>query len=1194
MNIRFEIWLAGAVALGSASAPAATNSQPPRLAAELDAPLLFVKRQPYFSDHIYDDYYTWHPGGGIYVIENPSAPRQERKVRAVIDPTTRETLGEGVYRDPDLSWDATRILFAFKGARDGDTAIYEIGLDGRGLRQLTQPALSCQLAPPKRALGKGHHDISPAYLPDGRIVFTSTRQGGRVPCFNSEVDTLHVMNADGSGAHPISVNNVNEFDPAVLPDGRVLYGRWEYVDKTALYLQSLWVCHPDGSHEEAFFGNNMARPTAFLDARPVPGSHLVVASLTPHNGQSVGAIAMIDTHLGKNGLHAIHNFTPEHPTEMDQGLKRGPCDPWPLSPDLVLIANNATNYKHGVLELIARDGRREVVHGEPDISCYSPMLVKPRAVPPVLPSHAQPGQPGRFLVEDIYRGLDGVARGSVKKLRVLEETARISGIPGGGRWWNQAFLVSWQGAYTVKNFLGVVPVHEDGSAYFEAPPGRALYLQALDGDGRLVQSMRTFVQATPGVTRSCVGCHESKASGPMAASRDARALQRQPSRLQPESWGSGFVDYPTMIQPILDRHCVRCHGGPEGIAAGMDLSGGWTWAFNLSYETLLKNTQSGFLNCVNEAVKTAEILPPRTHGSGVAPLGRLLLQGHGGRLPQLTRSERDLLMAWMDGNCNYLGTWDWTEHATCNAILDAGNSLASSMKQSGCTRCHEAKVGNDWINLQRPEWSRMLRAPMAASSSSLALGWCRERKARAVLPLVKQTAQPPDVFAPKSTPPPHPGDAVAFTFVSTADTNYQAMLAIIRRARAEALAEPRVDMPGAGIEPGECRQLVTLGLPEKLPGFRAAAQPDGAVELTWERSAPLIGLSFELHRGRVGWFTPRPETRLGRTSRFSFLDTNAGWGRSYYALVPVNQNGRRSAPVRTSVHVNSVAAPSPPAAVRATAHPGECALEWDAPGEAVLRYDIYRSSAGQSPLMKLNSSPITTPFFTDREVSGHTAYRYAVRTVNRIGLESPPTTSATITALPERREPVFTLSFAKAPAGRDANGNVVAGKRHGGAQLTEEGLDLRAGGHATFPHQPEFDLAPRFAVECRVHLEAAGESPVLLSCGQYDGAGWFLQRFGSGWRWHLGGTSCDGGQPALNRWIHLRATFDGRRARLFQDGVEVASVPCAPNRARWDGPLFVGQYSAPGPNFQVKGRITDVKIYHSASPATPLAAARKP
>ena len=55
-----------------------------------------------------------------------------------------------------------------------------------------------------------------------------------------------------------------------------------------------------------------------------------------------------------------------------------------------------------------------------------------------------------------------------------------------------------------------MPVEPDGSAYFEVPPGRAVYLQALDADGRLVQSMRTFVQAAPGTTRSCIGCHEYK------------------------------------------------------------------------------------------------------------------------------------------------------------------------------------------------------------------------------------------------------------------------------------------------------------------------------------------------------------------------------------------------------------------------------------------------------------------------------------------------------------------------------------------------------------------------------------------------------------------------------------------------------------------------------------------------------------
>ncbi|MBM3501689.1 MAG: hypothetical protein FJX74_23800, partial [Armatimonadetes bacterium] len=384
--------------------------------ARLRAPLLFVKQHPYFAGHIYDSYYTWHPGGGIYVRENPADLDGPSQVRPIIDPSTAATLGAGVYRDPDLSWDATRLLFAYKPAANLRTNLYEIGLDGAGLRRLTDSDL--------------YDDIGPAYLPDGRLVFTSTRPRALVPCFNSGVDTLHVVNADGSGLRSISSNNVTEFDPSITEDGRVLYGRWEYVDKTALYMQSLWTALPDGTHEEALFANNLSMPTALLDARAVPGGRHVVASLTPHNGQAVGAIGLIDPQLGKNNLAAISNLTPEYPTRMDQGLTVGPCDPWPLSDQDVLIANNAVG-AHGIIELIDREGNRELVHCEPDISCYAPMPVAPRARPPVMPDGAGGGQPGRFLVVDVYQGLAGVPRGEVKRLRLLEETARTSGIPPG-------------------------------------------------------------------------------------------------------------------------------------------------------------------------------------------------------------------------------------------------------------------------------------------------------------------------------------------------------------------------------------------------------------------------------------------------------------------------------------------------------------------------------------------------------------------------------------------------------------------------------------------------------------------------------------------------------------------------------------------------------------------------------------------
>ncbi|MDZ7620427.1 MAG: hypothetical protein U1E05_25775, partial [Patescibacteria group bacterium] len=616
---------------------------------KLDAPLLFVKRHSYTGIHIYDTFYKWPPGGGgIYVLENPAAPRDQWRVRTVIDETTPGTLGHGVYSYPNLSWDAKRLLFCFKGEPEGDTSIYEIGVDGGNLRRVTDPG-------PANAWyegrGGGQHDVAPAYLPDDRIVFLSTRPSGLVPCNNTGVAILHVMNADGSDMHSISVNNVNEFDPSILPDGRILFGRWEYIDKNALTIQSLWTVNPDGTQETAFYANNMVFPESILGARPVPDSHLIVGTFAKHNGVPRGSIALVDPRMGKNNVAAITNL--EHPA--DPTFDRGDsCEPWPVSDALFLFSGRPEGAERNALEMLDRSGNRVVLMADPDICLHSPMLVKPRPRPPILPTTVdRTARTGRFFLQDIYQGLDGVRRGEVKQLRVLEETSRVSATGMGGSPFNQTFLISCALAWSPKNFLGVVPVDDDGSAYFDVPSGRAVYLQALDADGRLVQSMRSFVQAAPGTTRSCVGCHEHKSSTTASSAGLPAILGREPSPLKPEAWGSGYIDYPSMVQPVLDRNCVRCHGGPEGMGGGMDLSGGWTEFFNISYENLTSRRKSQLtaywiagIDCMNgTALWSSQLFPPRSHGSGAAPLADVLVSGHEGRLADLTRAERDLIMA---------------------------------------------------------------------------------------------------------------------------------------------------------------------------------------------------------------------------------------------------------------------------------------------------------------------------------------------------------------------------------------------------------------------------------------------------------------------------------------------------------------------------------------------------------------------
>lgn len=1205
------VGLLGAMPLRVA-APADPAPVPPTVEQQmrnlLDAPLLFTKRHSYTGIHIYDTFYKWPPGGGgIYVLENPSAPQSEWKVRPVIDPTTPGTLGVGVYTHPELSWDAKKLLFCFKGEPTGSTSIYEINVDGTGLRRLTDPEPLCAC---HKGSGGGLHDVAPAYLPDGRIVFLSTRPSGLVPCNNTGVGILHVMNADGSDVHAISVNNVNEFDPSILSDGRVLFGRWEYVDKNALTIQSLWTCNPDGTQETAFYANNSVFPEAILDAREVPGTQIIVGTFAKHNSTPRGSIGLVDPRLGKNGVRPLVNL--EHPD--DPTFDRGDsCEPWPVTQDVFLFSGRPPGENRNVLEMIDRQGRRLVLMADPEICLHAPMLVKPRPVPRVIPDQIdRNARTGRFFLQDIYRGLDGVRRGEIKRLRVIEETSRVSPTMMGGSPYNQTFLVSAALAFSAKNYLGVVPVAEDGSAYFEAPSGRAVYFQALDAEGRLVQSMRTFVQAAPGTTRSCVGCHEYKYSA--TANDGLRGMMgREPDRLQPESWGSGYVDYPTMVQPVLDKHCARCHGGKEDIAAGLDLTGGWTEHFSISYENLVSRRETQLvaywiagIDCMNgTALWSSRLFGPRAHGSGAAPLAKLLVEGHGGKIPDLSRAERDLLMAWIDTNGLYHGTWDQNENGCAiKHWKQTQQALVAEMKGAGCLKCHgEADrplfFENDWINLREPEHSRILRAPLAKGAEGFGLGLCRDRKvdpARQRIHLLRtgyaHAVLPPEAFPKHPIVPPDPGGEPAASFASTQDPHYQAMLSIIRDSRARALAAPRVDMPGAERVAGACRTFLPPPLPDAAPPLTAALGEDGLVLLRWERSARTIGLEAELHRAAEAGFAPSEKTMLLQTALFEHADRTPPVGPQHYALVLVSEEGR-SRPAYASVTVPPPAPPPAPTGLKTVPASAAVRLEWRAPPGAVAGYHVYRAKAGTEQIERLTVEPVRLPSYSDASAEVQVPYRYVVRAVSARGAESGPSEPVEAVARVVQ-EPVFAVPLEQDARAIVLGGETVQGKVQGPARAAGGVLDVRQGGRLTWPHRAEFDPQQPLSVECWVHFDKPGVMPVVVSCGVWRQAGWFLQRIGGQWRWHVGGVDCDGGKPADGQWMHVVAVYDGRALRVFQDGVKVAEQPGPVKTDPWPGELHLGAYSgSPGPEFQVAGRIAGLKIYHRAVAAEEAAATAK-
>lgn len=1185
-------------AINPAFAQELTNSQDDKaviekeLLSQLDAPLLFVKRHSYTGIHIYDTFYKWPPGGGgIYILENPSAPRAEWKIRTVIDESSTNTLGAGVYTHPEISWDGDKILFCYKGTPTDSTSIYEININGDGLRRITDPSCTLDLY---HGSNHGQHDIAPSYLPDDRIVFVTTRIGGLVPCANEGVSILHVMNADGTDMHPISVNAETEFDPSVLPDGRILFGRWEYVDKNALTIQSLWTIYPDGTKETAVYANNMVFPESVLDARPVPGSRLIAATLAKHNHTPRGSIAIIDPFVGKNDPAAIFNF--EHPDDPTYDLGDS-CEPYPLNDDTVIFSGRPDGHKRNAIEMMNRKGQRVTVLSDTNICLHAPMLVKKRPRPAMLPDMIDRSKTtGAFYVQDVYDGLIGIERGEAKWLRVIEETSRVSASPRSPNPYNQTFLVSGALAFATKIYHGIMPINEDGSIYFEAPSGRAIYLQVLDKDKRLIQSMRTFVQAAPGTIRSCIGCHEKKSNAPSSAMRPAsKSLQGKPAQIKPESWGTGYMDYPSMIQPIWDRHCVKCHGGEDGINARLDLSGGWTSHFNISYENLADRRETQLtaylisgIDCMNGTAHwSSQLFAPRSFGSATAPLAKVIMSGHVGRIKKMTETERDLVMAWIDSNGLYYGSWDYTDHGYfLKAWKDTVDKLTAEMAKADCSRCHDKYFANDWVNLEKPEFSRILRAPLAEGKKGYGLAICRNHKMdpkRNRIRLLRNgyahAVKPISEFAPEPVPPIQEGGQPEPSFASTDDPLYNTMLKIIRQGRAQAMTTPRVDMPGAVIIPGKSRMLILPEVPEQAPEIRTSINSDGVACLEWERSAAIIGLTSEVHRGTSKNFTTGPETLIIETPLTSFMDTDVPPGKQYYALVLSNGN-KRSKPSYAALNVPKPIPPQKPTDLTARPAPYIIYLDWKAAPEDTANYHVYRKNGKDGSSEKLTDQPLASTSYCDLGAKPGHPYTYFVCAVNKRGTESDPSETITVSSL-ATQDPVLSITMDNGPEAILGDGSVMKGESSGAVSGKGNILNLNKGGYITFPHMTILEPGRIIAVECWVHMESLEGIPVLLSSGLYAEHGWFLQAIGGRWRWHVGGVSCDGGQTVINKWTHLMAAKNGNEFCLYQDGKKVAGTN-APSSSGFSGrKLFAGQYSGVvDPQFQVKGRLAGIKIYH--------------
>jgi hypothetical protein len=698
--------------------------------------LLINKRPPPAYSHQSRQYLGRYslPGPGLVVLESW---KDEPKETVLL----QGKLPVGSVLHPDLSFDAKQVLFSFCDHSEPDPNlrrffIYEIGVDGSRLRQLT----GTEDDPLAGADGRQTaliEDYDPCYLPDGGLAFVSTRLQAHVRCqyggryFANFV--LYRADADGSNIRRLSFGEAPEWEPSMLEDGRIIYTRWDYVNRHDTLFQSLWVTRPDGTAVAHVYGNYTRNPCTTAEPRAVPGSHKIVTTAVAHHGYTAGSIIVVDPRESQEGETPITRITPEIQFPETEGWPVGAyANPYPFSEDLFLVACTPdTLVREGKVQrasaygiyLIDTLGGRELIYRDPNMSCFSPIPIRPRPAPPVLPSAVEKGEAtGVFYVNNVYQSTQVIPSGSIKSLRVVrlfEQTVETP--PSRGK-----AIIDMP-----KRILGSVPVGEDGSAAFRAPAGKPLLFQLLDENDMAVMSMRTLVYLQPGEVVGCVGCHEprDRATRPVALPGGVTIHDLKPPAGPRYEGGLSFA---RTVQPVLDRYCIGCHG-LDKTEGDVDLLGTLkhvtfpypTWPgpnkmiVSHAYESLMNRPE---LVAIAQRNFETDFSTPRDYFAHAGTLAGMLLAGHpdaeGKARVTLDRESFQRIVDWLDTNAMFYGDYSWNKVEWRKPSPGGEKVLREHIRET----FGEELAGQPFaalVNVAQPSESRILKAALSTAAG----GW---------------------------------------------------------------------------------------------------------------------------------------------------------------------------------------------------------------------------------------------------------------------------------------------------------------------------------------------------------------------------------------------------------------------------------------------------------------------------------------
>ncbi len=803
-----SVTLAGTAWAAKVDAPKPAPTQKPDLVEKAlglmgDAEeIVFVVRPLYSDSHYYVNFGGWSndPNRFSYPPDGSRLCKlnlRTKKLTVLFDDP------KGNIRDPRVHYDGKKILFCYRKGGTKHYNLYEINTDRSGLKQLT--------------FGDWD-DMDPAYLPDGGIVFVSSRGRRFIPCNNTPGAQLFRVDADGGNLLCLSANNVRDDRPAVLPNGQVIYTRWEYVDTSIVHYRDLWVMNPDGTNQMILYGGTVTTQEldySKCDALPIPGTDgKIVSVFSPPHGrrENEGNVMIVDLKAGPDQYAAARQLTPKvnygfyhFPSYAIGGGRAGYRDPYPLSEDCFFVARNKS------LLVLDGNGKMQTFY-QADKMVHDPRVIRPRPRERVIPPRIDLQKTtGQMIVADVYHGrggeIEGIKRGTIKKLLVLED------LPKPVSYYSLPGLLSMDGTHTLRRVLGTVPVESDGSASFELPALRSLYFVALDENDLAVKRMQSYTMVMPGETQGCVGCHEHRtATASLKGSGTLKALARRPSKIEPAVGVPDVFDYPRDIQPIWDAHCVSCHNA-EKLSGRVNLTGDRNEWFTQSYYALFAYNQIS--DMMGRYLTEFRNHKPYGFGTGASPLMQKIDGSHYD--VKLSKQEHDTVRLWIEASAYFAGNYavyNHKESAVAGALhsnpkVEIGKPL-DRIVRNRCLWCHDsaASMGRrvrkgkmnqpkhcwNLYNLSHPEKSMILLAPLSEKAGGY--GWCKDNYGQ------------PAVFS------------------NTEDRDYQAILKAIQAAKTRQEKVGRYDLPGCPPNKHYIRWMKRFGvLPESFDPAKDTLDP---------------------------------------------------------------------------------------------------------------------------------------------------------------------------------------------------------------------------------------------------------------------------------------------------------------------------------------------------------------------------------